>query len=108
MLLETLCPGLEAELEGVEELVSRRGGEDSPSPRAQDVVGAVEVHDPKIWGFLSRKRRVSAGRLVGERVSSLCRKHGESLALDDLSSFQGHLEWLELHKTFLLAKEVGQ
>jgi hypothetical protein len=48
---------------------SRGRGEDGPSPHAGKVEGAVEVHDPKTWGFLSWKCRLHLWRLVGEWIS---------------------------------------
>jgi hypothetical protein len=44
-----------AELDGVEEPVPKWRGKDSASPRAGEVEGAIEVHDPEAWGFFSWK-----------------------------------------------------
>jgi hypothetical protein len=60
---------LETELNGVVELVSTWRGEDGPSSYAGKVKGAVEVHDQKTWGLLTRKHRLHLRRLFGEWIS---------------------------------------
>jgi hypothetical protein len=88
---------LEIELDSVAEFVPRWRGENSPSPRAGKVEGTVEVQDLETWGLLSRKHGFHLGGLIGEWISPLSSELSKSLALDDLGSFEGNLEWLKLH-----------
>jgi hypothetical protein len=48
---------LEAQLYGVVELVLGGRDEHRASPRALVREGSIEVHDPAVWGFISRGKR---------------------------------------------------